>query len=121
MRFFILLIIGLAGCDTVLNKSYPASNFSTSLYYLVPVKMPGILDKENCGAQALGTAAASLRPGGITFPKELLTAWQHDGATPLDVLIVARMNGFTAEIQNAQIGPRLMRTVQSDACAHCGI
>jgi hypothetical protein len=116
MRYLLCVIIGLCGCDVVLNKSQPISALAPARYYVLPTTMPAELDKENCGAQALGTATASLSPPGIQFPSPLLHAWLHDGATPVDILIVARMNGFTAEVQNAQ-WEALLHAVQSDARA----
>jgi hypothetical protein len=116
MRYLLCVIISLCGCDVVLNKSRPISALHPAHYYLLPTTMPADLDKENCGAQALGTAAASLHPPGIVFPTPLLQVWQHDGATPLDVLIVARMNGFTAELRDAE-WLALLQAVQSNARA----
>jgi hypothetical protein len=116
MRYLLCVIIGLCGCDVVLNKSRPISALPPAHYYLLPATMPAELDKENCGAQALGTAAASLHPPGIEFPPQLLRVWQADGATPLDVLIVARTYGFTAEVQRTE-WLALLQTVQSKARA----
>ncbi|HWB53967.1 MAG TPA: hypothetical protein VG722_07235 [Tepidisphaeraceae bacterium] len=104
-RFILIfsLLACLAGCDAPLHKSHQPSSLASSQYYMIPsVKMPASLSSANCGAQALGTACASLRPPGISFAPEQLQIWQKAGATPLDLLITARVNGFSAHIHDAQ-------------------
>lgn len=98
----LILLLAIAGCNTVLNHSYPAATLSPQKYDLLPIQMPANLAKENCGAQALGAAAAALHPPGIEFPPPLLQAWQHDGATPIDILLVARADGLQAELTQGQ-------------------
>jgi uncharacterized protein YceK len=113
MKYLLLILIGLSGCSTVLQQSEPTTKFPASNYYLVHQTMPDNLSQANCGAQALGTVTASLQPPGIQFSQQELKVWDHDGATPLDVLIRARLAGFSAEVQLGN-WQQLLQQIKSD-------
>lgn len=114
----VILLLGfLAGCENPLQHPRNAGSLNLSNYQLVPnVSMPARLASENCGAQALITAWTSLRPNSAALTELQLRAWKKNGATVADILIAARMRGFTARVQRAQ-WQSLKRAANSDARA----
>ena len=111
---FILPMLMLLGCEMPLQHPRSPAAFNQSSYYLVPdVKMPASLANENCGAQAIATAAVSLDCSPPPFSTDQLRAWKVSGANAVDLLIYARMLGLTAKVQRAT-WPSLLQIAQSN-------
>ncbi len=95
----VLLFCG-TGCQTPLMRSVPETTLQQrgDFDLVTGVNLPEVRGVEGCGAQALAAVLAFDDPGldATALGEEL--PWHDEGATPVDLLLVARDRGCTARV-----------------------
>ena len=94
-----------AGCHSPLARSIPEERLrlDTDIELITGLSAPEVRGPDGCGAQALATVLAHVDPGldAATVADEL--PWHDFGATPVDLLLVARDRGWGAKIAHGSI------------------
>ena len=94
-----------AGCHSPLARSIPEEplRLDTDIELITGLSVPEVRGPDGCGAQALATVLAHVDPGldAATVADEL--PWHDFGATPVDLLLVARDRGCRAKIAHGSI------------------
>ncbi len=96
-----LAAIALGGCYSPLQSSIPEDQLIAAGEYdlIAAIDVPHVRGEAGCGNQALATAIAhvdrAVEPAALA--EEL--PWHDQGATPPDLLIVARQLGYDAQVQ----------------------
>jgi len=95
------LVAGAAGgCVSPLGLSVPETRLrATGEYHIVSgLDVPAVRGVEGCGAQALAAVMAYENPALDAAEVADGLPWHHVGATPIDLLLAARDDGFEAAI-----------------------
>ncbi len=94
-----------AGCHSPLARSIPEERLrlDADIELITGLSVPEVRGPDGCGAQALATVLAHVDPGldAATVADEL--PWHDFGATPVDLLLVARDRGCRAKIAHGSI------------------
>ena len=93
------------GCHSPLARSIPEERLrlDADIELITGLSVPEVRGPDGCGAQALATVLAHVDPGldAATVADEL--PWHDFGATPVDLLLVARDRGCRAKIAHGSI------------------
>lgn len=94
-----------AGCHSPLARSVPEEQLrlDADIELIAGLRVPEVRGPDGCGAQALATVLAHVDPGldAAIVADEL--PWHDLGATPVDLLLVARGRGCVAKIAHGSI------------------
>jgi ABC-type bacteriocin/lantibiotic exporter with double-glycine peptidase domain len=96
----VICLLVLAGCRGPLRHSLPEERVLESREYMLTtdIHVPQGNGPAGCGAQALGAAMGRLDPARDPKVECDKLPWEQRGATPVDVLLAARHEGFRAKV-----------------------